>query len=144
MSGCWGGTGTKDPYAVIVGAVDVPAHAEVADLNYQSLTHQTVARGQVPVHEVQSRQVHHPRSDLAGHSQQLPQAQRAWSHVLPAGQQLGIRPVGPAKEGERRRGLGGENPQQPEERESGELGWSGVGDSGGWKRRKERAGEAAV
>lgn len=97
----WGGAGTQDPYAVVVGAVDIPAHAEIADLHYQSLPHQAVARGQVPMHEVQSRQVHHPRSDLASHGQQLPQPQRAWSRVLPAGQQLGIRPVGPGKEGEK-------------------------------------------
>lgn len=97
----WSGAGTQDPYAVVVGAVDIPAHAEIADLNHQALPHQAVARGQVPVHEVQSRQVHHPRSDLASHGQQLPQPQGAWSHILPAGQELGIRPMGPAKEREK-------------------------------------------
>lgn len=96
-----GGAGTQDPYAVVVGTVDISAHAEIADLNHQALPHQAVARGQVPMHEVQSRQVHHPRSDLASHGQQLPQTQGAWSHVLPAGQELGIRPVGPAKEREK-------------------------------------------
>lgn len=29
-----GGFGTKDPYAVIVSAVDIPAHAEIADLDH--------------------------------------------------------------------------------------------------------------
>lgn len=52
------------------------------------------------MHEVQTRQVHHPRGDLASHGQQLPQAQRPWSHVLPTSQQLGIRPVGPSRKSE--------------------------------------------
>ena len=29
-----GGVGLKDPYAIVVGAVDIPAHAEIADLNH--------------------------------------------------------------------------------------------------------------
>lgn len=50
-----GGGGMKGPYAVIVGAVDIPAHAKIADLDHEALTHQTVARGQVAMHEVQTR-----------------------------------------------------------------------------------------
>lgn len=52
------------------------------------------------MHEVQTCQVHHSRSDLASHGQQLPQAQGSRSHVLPTSQQLGIRPVGPSRKSE--------------------------------------------
>lgn len=107
--------GTKDPYTVIVGAVDIPAHAEITNLDHQSLAHQTVSCGQVPVHKMKTCQVHHPRSDLASHGQQLPQTQGAWSHILPTSQQLGIRPMGSVNKKRSGDRLGGQNPQEPEE-----------------------------
>lgn len=135
--------GTKNPYAVIVGAVDIPAHAKIADLDHKSLTHQAVARGQVPMHKVQTRQVHHSGSHLASHGQQLRQAQGAWSHVLSTSQQLGIRPVGPRKDREKGR-AGRRHPQDPEEGEHGELGWHGGGKSGKGGREEQRRRQSGL
>jgi len=60
--------------AIVVPAVQVAAHAEVGDLDGAAAAHQAVAGGQVPVHEVQRRQVLHARGDLHRHAHQLPVA----------------------------------------------------------------------
>jgi hypothetical protein len=44
-------------YPVVIRVVDVSAHPEVTDFDDKRLADQTVARGQVTVHEVQRSQV---------------------------------------------------------------------------------------
>lgn len=46
--------------AVVVSAVQVPAHAKVSDLDGVVLPHQTVPRGQVSVDKVERGEVPHP------------------------------------------------------------------------------------
>lgn len=101
---CGGG----DPYPVVVGAVDVPGHAEVSDLHQQVGPDQAVAGGQVPVHEVLGGQVDHARGDLAGDVQHLGEPQLAFRLArLPVHEDHGVWPVGPAGVGGEARG--GEN-----------------------------------
>lgn len=57
--------------AVVVPTVEVPAHPKVGNLDGVVLPHQAVARGQVPVHEVEGREVLHARGDLGGHEPQV-------------------------------------------------------------------------
>lgn len=62
---------------VVISSVQVPAHAEVCDLDvslsgsvvsFSPLSpNQAVTRGQVSVHEVKRRQELHPRCDLTRH-----------------------------------------------------------------------------
>lgn len=46
--------------AVVVAAVQVSAHPKVSNLDGEAAVQQAVPGGQVPVHEVQRRQVLHP------------------------------------------------------------------------------------
>lgn len=92
----------RPPYPVVVGAVDVPGHAEVSDLHQQVGPHQAVPGGQVPVYEVLGGQVDHARGDLAGDVQHLGEPQLAFRLAwLPVYKDHGIWPMGPA-------GVGGE------------------------------------
>lgn len=47
--------------AVVVAAVQVPAHPEIGDLDGEASVQQAVSGCQVAVHKVQRRQVFHPR-----------------------------------------------------------------------------------
>lgn len=57
--------------AIVVTAVQVPAHAKVGDLYGEVFTHQAVACSQVSMDKVQRGQVLHPRGDLSGHVAQV-------------------------------------------------------------------------
>lgn len=46
--------------SVVVAAVQVPAHAEVGDLDGELSVQEAVPRGQISMHKVQRRQVLHP------------------------------------------------------------------------------------
>jgi len=83
-------------HPVIIGAVDVPGHAEVPDLHHQLVTHQAVAGGQVAVDEVEGGEVDHARCDLRGDLQHVAQRQLPAPPLLPLLQHLGVGAVGPA------------------------------------------------
>lgn len=95
----------KGAYPVVVCAVDVPGHAKVSYLDHQTLSHishQAVACGQVPVHEVKGGQVDHARGDLGGDVQHLGKSELAqWGH-LHLLQDMGVWTVRPGGQEEER------------------------------------------
>lgn len=62
-------------YPIVIRAVDVSRHSEVADFHQQAVAHQAVSCCQVTVDEVLRPQVDHPWCDLSGYMQHLRQTQ---------------------------------------------------------------------
>lgn len=60
-----------DTHPVVVHAVDVPGHSEVSNLHQEAISHQAVACGQVTVHKVLWRQIHHTSCNLCSNMQHL-------------------------------------------------------------------------
>lgn len=53
---------------VVVSSVEIPTHAKISNLYGVILTHQAVARCQIPVHKVERGQVLHTRCNLHSHA----------------------------------------------------------------------------
>lgn len=90
-------------HSVVICAVDVSGHAKVPDLDHEVLPHQTVASGQVPVDEVQGRQVDHPRRDLSSDVKHLRQRELTQRRQLGLLQDVGVRTVSSATSNSRKR-----------------------------------------
>src|SRR6218665_2227561 len=70
---------------VVVPGVETPAHSEVGDLDLIVVSNEAVATGQIPMDDIQTLEVLHPRGHLHRHVDQTAVARRCMTRTTQVG-----------------------------------------------------------